>query len=164
MNRKLQFVNMFGVVALTALCVFQWRQNRELNLDRNELEKTRQALALKLTEQEKHLGGLTADLAHFKAQFTQTKTELTAVREKWNATEQTLALVNTERDQLQASLTNWMKAVVERDAKLQEANDRIRDLAEQLNASVVKFNELVTNYNETVKVLNSIRPAPQPES
>lgn len=157
MNRKLQFVNLFGVVALVALCVVQWRQNRQLNLGLNDLEKTRQTQVQKLAEQDKTVRGLTEDLTRFKEQFTSAKTELGETREKLSVAERTLIQLTSERDQLQTSLTNWMNAVTERDAKLKEANERINEIVGKLNESVVKFNTLVTNYNEVVKQLNEAR-------
>jgi chromosome segregation ATPase len=127
MNRKLQFVNLFGVVALVVLCVVQWRQNRQLNLGVNDLEKARQTQERKIAEQEKFVRGLTEDLTHFKEQFTSARSELTGTREKLNVAEQTLTQISDERDQLQANLTNWMNAVTERDVKLKEANERITE-------------------------------------
>jgi len=157
MNRKLQFVNLFGVLALAALCVVQWRQNRTLNLGLNDLEKVRQAQDQKLTEQDKTVRGLTDDLARFKEQFTSAKGELTETRERLSVAERTATQISTERDQLQTSLTNWMNAVTERDTKLKEANERITELVGHLNVSVEKFNTLVTNYNNVVKELNEAR-------
>lgn len=156
MNRKLQFVNLFGVLILAGLCVFQWRQNRELNLGLNDLEKARQAQEQKLSEQGKTIQGLTDDLARFKEQFTSAKGELTETKEKLNVAERTLAQVSTERDQLQINLTNWMNAVTERDAKLKEANERITEVVGRLNESVSKFNQLVTNHNDVVTRYNEL--------
>lgn len=156
MNRKLQFVNLFGVLALAALCVVQWRQNRQLNLGWNDLEKNRQAQEQKLAEQDKAMRGLTDDLARFKEQFTSAKGELTETKEKLNGAERTLLQVSTEREQLQINLTNWMNAVTERDAKLKEANERITEVVGRLNESVAKFNELVTNHNDVVARYNEL--------
>jgi chromosome segregation ATPase len=156
MNRKLQFVNLFGVLLLAGLCVFQWRQNRALNLGLNDLEKTRQAQEQKLGEQNKIIQGLTDDLTRFKEQFTNAKGELTEVKEKFNVAERTLAQVRTERDQLQINLTNWMNAVTARDARLKEANERITEVAGRLNESVMKFNQLVTNHNDVVTRYNEL--------
>jgi chromosome segregation ATPase len=156
MNRKLQFVNLFGVMILVGLCVFQWRQNRALNLGLNDLEKTRQAQEQKLGEQDKVMRGLADDLARFKEQFTSAKGELTETREKLGVAERTLAQVSTERDQLQINLTNWMNAVTERDAKLKEANERITEVVGRLNESVAKFNQLVTNHNDVVVRYNEL--------
>lgn len=157
MNHRLQFANLFGVIALTALCVVQWRQNRQLNLGLNDLEKTRQTQEQKLAEQDKTVRGLTEDLTRFKEQFTSAKSELSETREKLGVAERTLIQLSSERDQLQTSLTNWINAVIERDARLKEANERINEVVGRLNESAVKFNTLVTNYNDVVKQLNEAR-------
>ncbi len=40
-----------------------------------------------------------------------------------------------------------------RDERMKEANARIEQLAADLNASIRKYNELVTNYNAVVRTL-----------
>jgi uncharacterized coiled-coil DUF342 family protein len=61
-----------------------------------------------------------------------------------------------ERDQLKDSITNWMNAVTQRDERIKEGNTQIRKLADDLTASVNKFNSLATNYNATVQQLNEV--------
>ena len=63
----------------------------------------------------------------------------------------------SQRDALKASVTNWAGAVASRDERLKEANVRIRQLADDLNASIRKFNDLATNHNAVVKELNELR-------
>lgn len=58
-----------------------------------------------------------------------------------------------ERDQLKGAITNWANAVALRDERMKEANARIEQLAADLNASIRKYNELVTNYNAVVRTL-----------
>lgn len=157
MNRVLQYVNLGGVLALAVLCAVQWRQNRTLNLSLNAQEKTRQAQEQKLAEQEKSVRGLNDDLARFKEQVPRIHEELNATKDKFRAAEQLGEKVTAERDQLQASLTNWMLAVADRDARIKEANERITEVVGHLNTSVEKFNTLVTNYNNVVKELNEAR-------
>lgn len=156
MNRKLQIANLFGVVALVALCAVQWRQNRRLNLGRNDLEKVRQAQEQKITEQEKALRGTQDDLARFKEQFTTAKSGWTEVKQKLSEAEQGFAQVRGERDQLERTLTNWMNAVTERDAKLKAANEQLTEMGRQLNESIQKFNQLVTNHNDIVARYNEL--------
>ena len=40
MNRRLQWLNLAGVLFLAGLCALQWQQNRTLNLKLNRLTKT----------------------------------------------------------------------------------------------------------------------------
>ena len=157
MNRTLQFVNLGGVLLLAALCVFQWQRDRRLNLNLRQSEKTRQVYEQKIGEQERNLRGLNADLTQLKEQLGRVHAEAKESQTKFEASERDNRQLTAERDQLRESVTNWAAAVSLRDQRLTEANDRIRTLASDLNSSVRKFNELVTNYNAVVQSLNESR-------
>jgi chromosome segregation ATPase len=157
MNRWWQWANLSGVLALVLLCVLQWRRDRLLNLELNRSEKIRHGQEQKLGEHEKSLQGLTDDLALFKEQLGRAQSELSESRKRTAELERSSQQLSTERDQLKESVTNWANAVAVRDERLTTANNRIRDLADQLNASVQKFNELATNYNAVVQSLNETR-------
>lgn len=174
MNR-LHYVNLIGVLALALLCVTQWRHNRDLNLEVNRLEQVRLDQTAKLTEQQKVVSGVNADLAQFKEQFGQAEAALNDERQKLRRTEREIGQLTAERDQLKTSVTNWAEAVAIRDTRLKEAGAQIRRLGEELNASIGRFNALATNHNAVVKDLNDLRalgakppatrppnPAPQP--
>lgn len=157
MNRQLQFLNLFGVVVLTALCVAQWQHDRKLNLQFNQLEKTRQVQEQKISDQEKAARELSEDLARFKEQVKTQHDDLEDTKKKLHEAETGVSTLTAERDQLRESITNWMNAVAQRDALTKEANSRIEGLSTQLNASIEKYNELATNYNAVVKDLNEAR-------
>lgn len=157
MSSRFQYVNLIGVLALTVLCVVQWKRDRDLNLNVNRLEKARIENEQTIAEQQKNLKGLNSDLAMFKEELTGARTELSETRDKLHENETQNSRLILERDELRESLTNWMNAVSVRDERLKEANASIQDLAERLNASVQKFNELATNYNAVVKDLNELR-------
>lgn len=157
MNRRWQWLNLGGVLVLAIFCIFQWRRDRSLNLDYNQLEKTRLAQQEKISEQDKNIRGLTDDLALFKDQLGRAQSELGDSRKKISELERTNEQLLSDREQLKASITNWVSAVALRDERLKEANGRIQDLANQLNASIQKFNELATNYNAIVKDVNNLR-------
>ena len=159
MSRTFQFVNLFGVLLLVAVCAIQWQRDRRLNLDLIQHEKMRQAQEQKLAEQERNIRGLTADLASFKEQFMRTHTELAESRNQLNETERIARQMTTERDQLQSSITNWSRAVAERDSKIKEANARIGELGTQLNEAIQKFNQLATNHNDVVARYNDLAKA-----
>ena len=59
-----------------------------------------------------------------------------------------------EREQLKISVTNWAAAVTARDERIKEANDRLKQLGEDLNASIRKFNELAEVHGKLVKNWN----------
>jgi len=157
MNRRLQFLNLFGVLMLAGLCVVQWQSNRQLNLEANQLEKTRQAQQQKISEQEATARGLTEDLTRFKEQVKAQHDDLDDAKKKLRETESAVAGLTAERNELRESVTNWSNAVAQRDALAKEANNRILDLSTNLNASIQKYNELTTNYNSVVQQLNEAR-------
>jgi len=163
MSRRLQYWNLFGVLALGVLCVFQWRHDRQLNLELNESKKTLQAQEKQLAENVKTLDGLRADLAGFKESYASARAEATELQKKLTAQERENAKLTGERDQLKDSITNWVAAVTVRDERLKEANTRLTELVNKLNDSISKFNSLATNYNSVVDQLNAARSAkPEP--
>jgi biopolymer transport protein ExbD len=154
--KRWQWFNRLGVLALAALCVVQWRRDRALNLEVNQLMKTRFEQDARLKDQEKKLTGLTADLDDFRSRFTEANSEAKEHRQKLTATDRQVRQLESDREQLRASVTNWAGAVAQRDERIKEANDRIRDLGVQLNDSVQKFNALATNYNTSVTKYNEL--------
>ena len=62
MNRILHIFNLLGVIVLAGVCIYQWRINREVNLEANRLEKLRIEHTAKIEEQEKTIAGYVAEL------------------------------------------------------------------------------------------------------
>ncbi len=156
MSRTLTWLNLVGVAALAVLCAFQWRANRALNLDVNALQKTGYAQTARIAEQDQALAGLAADLDGFRAQISRAHAELRDLAGKLHASEEAVAHLGAERDHLKDSLARWTEAVQVRDARIAEANDRIRDLGGRLKDAVEKFNDLATRYNERTQQLNEL--------
>lgn len=163
MNRRLQYANLAGVLALAILCVVQWQRDRGLNLERNRLEKARIEDAAVIRDREKTVRGLTSDLALFKEQISTTRSELGETLDRLRQVESDNTNLATERDQLKESLTNWMAAVSIRDQRINEANQRIQGLAEELNRSIRKFNELAAHYNNGGGMTPSSGESPTPD-
>lgn len=173
MKRALTWVNLMGVVLLAGLCIVQWQRDRRLHLEIQRLEKVRHQHEQTILEQEKAAKGLTNDLDRFKVQFQGAHGELTEARASAVRLERQNLQLSSERDQLKASITNWSGAIAERDLRLQQVNDQLRDLSARLRESVLKFNELAsnhhasidrfnelaTNYNQVVTQLNEARAA-----
>lgn len=157
MSNRFQYVNLAGVLLLAILCVVQWKRDRALNLDVNRLEKARIENEQTIAEQKKTLDGLNSDLGMFKEQLTGARAELSETRDNLRENEAQNSRLTVERDELRESITNWMNAVQVRDERLKEANASIEDLANRLNSSIQKFNELATNYNSVVNDLNEAR-------
>lgn len=151
MSRALTFLNAAGVFALGLLCVVQWQRDRRLNIDVAALQRTNQLHSAALLEQSNMLRGANVDLVQFKERFTQAHSELTDARTTGRKLERDNDQLQSERDQLKASVTNWVNAVHERDERLKETSARAQELAKKLNDSIARFNDLATNYNESVR-------------
>lgn len=155
MNRFLHWFNLAGVLALAALCVLQWRANRQLNLDLNTAEQARHQQATRLDEQTKRLTGGASDLNGFREQLTRATASLKQAESKLATLEQQLKQLTNERDQLKTSVTNWAAAVSARDTQLKQAGADQAKLAADRNATVLKFNEVAQRQNALVKDLES---------
>ncbi|HUJ71020.1 MAG TPA: hypothetical protein VLZ30_02170 [Verrucomicrobiae bacterium] len=154
MNDRLKYVNLFGVLVLTALCIVQWQRDRRLNLEISRLDQVRLQQAAKIDEQASALKGLNEDLGQLKTSLATEQSLRSQAEQKLGPLEEANAQVTAERDQLKAAITNWVNAVALRDERMKQANARIEQLAADLNASIAKYNELVTNHNAAVKAPN----------
>ena len=159
MNRALTWINLLGVLALAALCVLQWRANRDLNLQVNSLESTRLALSARLGEQAARLRGLAADLERFRDQLAATTLSLKDAETKLRSSEHLAVQLARERDQLKESTAQWSSAVALRDDRLRVANASIHDLDTRLNDTASKYNALVSSHNALVQQLNDATAA-----
>lgn len=154
MNRLLQYANLVGVAALAILCVVQWNANRRANLEMNALEKSRIELASRVEKQEKEIKGQAADLESFREQLARSASTLKEAERRLMDAEHRITQLDTEREQLKSSLTHWTAAVAARDERLKEGNERLRQLGEDLNVSVRKYNELGERHAKLVKDWN----------
>jgi chromosome segregation ATPase len=160
MNSRLKYVNLFGVLALTALCIVQWQRDRRLNLELSHLDQVRLQQAAQIDEQANTLNGLNEDLGQLKTSLTNERPLRTQAEEKLGLIEEANAQLTAERDQLKAAITNWTNAVALRDERMKEANTRIEQLAADLNASILKYNELVTNRSAAARAPGATHAQP----
>jgi chromosome segregation ATPase len=157
MKDRLKYVNLFGVAALAALCVFQWVRDRRLNLEIKRLYQVRIELSAKIDDQSNQIKGLNEDLNQLKPALASERDLRFQTEKKLASAEAAGDQLARERDQLKATISNWANAVSLRDERMKEANARIDQLAADLNASIRKYNELVSNYNAVVKSLGPTR-------
>jgi chromosome segregation ATPase len=160
MNGRLKYMNLFGVLALAALCVAQWQRDRRLNLEVGRLDQVRLQQGAKIDEQAGLLKGLNEDLGQLKTSLGIEQSLRSQAEQKVVSTENANLQLGLERDQLKAAITNWANAVALRDERMKEANTRIEQLAADLNTSIRKYNELVTNRNAAVKASGATRAQP----
>lgn len=160
MNNRLNYLNLLGVLALAVLCIAQWQRDRRLNLELGHLDQMRLQQATKIDEQASQLKGLNEDLGQLKTSLADEQSLRSQIEQKVTSTENTNQQLLLERDQLKAAITNWANAVAVRDERMKEANARIEQLANDLNASIRKYNELATNRNAAVKSPGATRAQP----
>ena len=160
MNNGLKYLNLFGVLALAALCIAQWQRDRRLNLEIGHLDQMRLQQAAKIDEQANLLKGLNEDLGQLKTSLANEQTLRSQVEQKVASTESANQQLVLERDQLKTAITNWSNAVTLRDERMKEANARIEQLAADLNASIRKYNELITNRTAGVKTFGATHAQP----
>lgn len=160
MNGRLKYMNLFGVLALAALCIAQWQRDRRLNLEVGRLDQVRLQQGAKIDEQAGLLKGLNEDLGQLKTSLGNEQSLRSQAEQKVVSTENANLQLGLERDQLKAAITNWANAVALRDERMKEANTRIEQLAADLNTSIRKYNELVTNRNAAVKASGATRAQP----
>jgi len=157
MKRRLELVNLVGVLALALLCVVQWRNNRALNLEISRLQKAGIERASKLADHEKTIAGQNADLDTFRAQLIERNDTLkTNDAELANLRQETQQL-RSESEQLKNSIKTWSAAVHERDTRLKEASSELQRLANERDTTIQKFNDLATKHNAIVADLNEAR-------
>ncbi len=148
MNRAMQIFNFLGVCVLAVLCAAQWRINRQVNLRAVDLQRTVLNQTDRLSEQDRTIKQDGQDLDDFRQRLEISESALSETQSK-------LATAAAQRDQLRASLNQWMEAVAQRDAALKLAGQEIQKLAQQRNDAIEKFNDLAAKYNAMVKEMGA---------
>ncbi len=151
MSRRLHWFNLFGVFALSALCVTQWRANRRLNLELNDREQVRLEQSARLEEHAQAASAQNGDLASLRAHLARVSDELKLTAGKLAEAERELDRLKAERDQLKSSVTNWAGALAARDDRLRQSASQIRTLAEERNELARKHNDLAALYNKQTR-------------
>ena len=166
MMRTIQWINFAGVLAVAGLCGSQWRTNRTLHLQVNDLEKARFGLLDQLAERDHSIQGLTADLEEFRARLTLAESQMKELEAKLSLVLRERNKLSLERDQLVAernqlkvAVEQWTAAVHERDAAIKSAAAQAAKLISDRNDAVVRFNDLVAKYNILVKDYDTVRAA-----
>jgi len=156
MKDQLKYLNLLGVLALAALCLCQWVRDRRLNLELKHLDQIRLEQSAKIDDQANQLTGINEDLVQLKASLANERDLRFKVEQKLETTESANEQLTLDRDHLKGAISNWANAVALRDERMKEASARIQQLADDLNASIRKYNELVTNYNAAAKTLGGV--------
>jgi chromosome segregation ATPase len=154
MNRHLDKLNLTGILLLAALCAFQWRANRALNLQTAQLRQQQTTQAATIAEHAKTIQGQAADLDFFRAQLASAKTAEKEYLAKIGETHTALGRAAAERDQFQKALTDWKAAVKARDQQITQANSNILELIQARDQAITRYNDLAQKHNDLVATLN----------
>ena len=154
--KALHLINSVGILVVTGLCVVQWRVDQRLTGEVASLESKRRQQDGVVTEQTGQLERLRTELTVVQERFNGASGRIEKAESSLAEAQQQVRLASSERDQLKDSVTHWMSAVTQRDERIKEGNTQIRKLADDLTASVTKFNQLATNYIVTVLQLNEV--------
>lgn len=157
MNRTLPIVNLLGVLLLSGLCGVQWQANRQVNLEAAALTRIRHEQTARLEEQSRTISGLSSDLDGFRIRLQAASTGAKETEAKLRSLERDVHMLTVERDQLKASLTNWIAAVTARDERLRESAAQIQEVAAGRNAAVARLNDITEKYNALVQDLGEAR-------
>ena len=155
MSRALSGINLAGVLLLGALSLWQWRANRQANLQVIQLEKVRIEMEGEARDLNRQLLGARNDLEGFREQVRGANESMREARQRAATLDSELQQATAERDQLKANLTGWMEAVAARDAELKRLDASAQKLATERNQAVTEFNQLATKYNEVMNELNA---------
>ncbi len=151
MNRVLQWFNFVGVLALTGLCVVQWKVNRQLNLAAAQLERLHLADEAKTARDSKTISEQASDLEEFRERVRLCEVALADSEKQLQTAQSERDRLNASVDQLKASLAQWTAAVAQRDAAIKQAAAQIQKLADDRNEAVRRFNDLAEKYNALAK-------------
>ncbi len=157
MNRVLQWLNLFGVAALAALCLTQWQVNRRLHLELIRCEELRLELQGKLAKAEQASADRARDLASFRTHLARLSDEVQKSASSLDDADRQLRDAQAARDQLKSSVTNLAAAMAARDARLAEAADQLRGLLKERDDAVTRFNELAGRHNSLVEEWNALQ-------
>ncbi len=151
MNRILTGVNLCGVLGLAVLCWFQWQTNSRLAFETDRIQRDRYDRIAKMAEQEKSLSDDAGQLDDLHNRLSTTQANLQATEEKLRAADHQTELLTVQRDQLKASLDQWVNAVAARDALIEQEGDQIKRLAADRHDAEQRLNDVTLRYNSLAK-------------
>ena len=162
MNFALNILNFLGVGLLVGLCAIQWKHDGELAHAKAQLEQVRTEQVTKIADQEAAIKSSAADLDDTRQHLTASEAALKDSQSKLQAMTRLRDQSESQRDQLakenvqqRITIEKWSKVVAEREQALKQAGELAQKAQADRNEAVVKFNDLVTKYNEAIKELGA---------
>ena len=147
MKRLITWLNFAGVLAVAALCVWQWGQGHGLSEQLSKSEQTRSSQAATLDEASSTIATQQHDLDGVRQQLTASDAEATATRQKLVAATQETEKLKDQTAKIDADLKRWQDAVADRDKALKAAAADVQSLAAARDDAIKRYNELVSRTN-----------------
>ncbi len=149
--------NLAGVLIVAALCAYQWKINRDLNLKLIAIDKDRLERIVALADEQKKTKEQLSDLDYFRAQITAAKSAEKELTAKLNQLETAQTQLTTERDLLKTNIIEWSIAVKLRDERLAQSDASLKKLITERDEVIQKYNALAQRQNELVAEINKSR-------
>lgn len=139
--RGLVIINICGVVLLGSLTVVQWWNNR-VEHERLVVEhRQRLACENELDELRKRAASLEGDVERLKAGITDAQKTAEENSTAKTQVETEKKTVTAERDQLKEQLAKWEAAIKDRDAKLGELSNQLREARARLDEAIKRLDK-----------------------
>lgn len=152
MERTLTRINTLAIPLLVLLCVIQWTRERRLHLELGQFRLAQHDLRMERDRLRSQTESLGADLERFKERYRASEEQQAALRRRLEELTAEAERRATEATQLRAALSNWVEAVHQRDAQLQEAVVRIQTLNQQLMTLADRYQLCATNYQRLLEL------------
>jgi chromosome segregation ATPase len=181
MSAHLHRLNFVLLLALGALCVFQWSTEKSARARIGGLLKTQEEQARRLAEQTESLQASAQDLEAFRTQILGLKSQVDGQAATIRTQNSQIARLDTVEASLTRQLEIWKKAVDDYHGAVEARDAQIATLVDQrdrfyeankasiqrANAAVASLNDLnekysdvVTRYNDLAAKTQAQTPAP----
>ena len=137
--RGLTLINICGVIILGSLTIVQWWNNRVEHERLVEEHRQRLASENELEELRKRATSLEGDVERLKAGITDAQKAADENNRAKTQMETEKKTVAAERDQLKDQLTKWEAAIKDRDARLGELSNQLREARARLDEAIKRL-------------------------
>lgn len=152
--KQLHRIHLAGLLGLAILCISQWNETRRLHQELNRVDRLFASQQEQQNKMQKENEAQKEDLQSFRLQVSELTQALGKSDSELRLRSQELENLTARKVQLEDSLAQWKQALQERDERIQDNQNQLLALAERLKETILEYNSLATNYNESVKILN----------
>ena len=142
-------LNAAGVLALSALCFTQWRDNAAARRTCAELESRASRAEAEVVRLAGALAGAKSDIEDFRSRLTRTEGELAETVKSLTAERRRAELAERQVSELRDAVTKWGEAVQARDRRITEYESALAASRAETADAVRRHNEVVSRLNDT---------------